>query len=367
MSYNISTKSILKLVLILFLLWVFFAGVYYAKPFLLPLAYAAIFSMLLWPVTRKMESWGINQKVACLVSVLLLVAVVVGVFYLLSNQIQGFAKDLPALKETFTEKLESVQEYLSEQFGVSEERQEQVLEDSKGSATSMGKTFAASLLNTFAQSLLMLVYIFLLLLYRQRFKNFILLYIDEAKRKEAHQVILRAANVAKSYLSGRLLLMLILAVAYCTGLTLIGLEQAIFFGTLAAILGIIPFVGNIIGAILPLTMALINQGSTAALWVILLFTAVQLVENYILEPLVVGKKVDLNGFFAIAVVVLGELVWGISGAILAMPFLGIAKIIFDHLQPLKPVGYLMGEEQEDEEGNSMVDKIMQKAQAVLGK
>ncbi len=370
MSYNISTKSILKAVLLLFIFWVFFAGIYFAKPFLLPLAYAAIFSMLLWPITRKMESWGINQKLACLLAVLLLVAVVVGVFSLLSNQIQGFAKDLPELKQTFMEKLQDAQEYVSDKFGVTEERQEQVLNESKSGATSMGKQFATSLLNTFAQSLLMLVYIFLLLLYRSRFKDFILKYTAEEKRDKAHEVILRSAHVAKSYLSGRLLLMVILAVAYCVGLTLIGVEQAIFFGSLAAILGIIPFVGNIIGAILPLVMALINQGSTAALWVVVLFTIVQLIENYLLEPLVVGKKVDLNGFFAIAVVVLGELVWGISGAILAMPFLGIAKIIFDNIRPLKPIGFLIGEEDDDhneKDGEDLGDKIINKAKSLIGK
>lgn len=368
MSYKIYTKPLLKGVLIFLILWLFFAGIHYARTFLVPLAYAAIFAMLLWPIARKMESWGLNQKLADLLAVLLLVAVVVGVVSLLSNQIESFAKDFPQLKQTFLEKFNKAQEFISEKFGITEQRQQNLLEQGKGGASSAGKSFAAAFFNTIAQSLLMLVYIFLLLLYRTRFKNFILQYVSDERKEKAHQVILTSAHVAKSYLGGRLLLMLILAVAYCTGLSIIGLEQAIFFGVLAAILGIIPFVGNVLGALPPLAMALINQGTTAALGVIILFTIVQLIENYLLEPLVVGKKVDLNAFFAIAIVVLGEIIWGISGAILAMPFLGIAKIIFDNIKPLKPIGYLVGEDQEgDEDSKDMSDKMVDKVKSIFSK
>ncbi|EMR00782.1 AI-2E family transporter [Cesiribacter andamanensis] len=206
----------------------------------------------------------------------------------------------------------------------------------------------------------MLVYIFLLLLYRARFKNFIIQYTPEERRDKAHEIIVRSAHVAKDYLGGRLLLMIILAVFYCVGLSVIGIEQAIFFGVLAAILGIIPFVGNILGAILPISMALINDGTSTALAVVGLFTVVQLIENYLLEPMVVGKKVDLNAFFAIAIVILGEMLWGISGAILAMPVLGIAKIIFDNIKQLEPLGYLIGEDKNESDSGlskKLVDKI----------
>lgn len=366
MSYNIKTKPLLKGVLLLFVLWLFFAGVYYSRPFLVPLAFASILAMLLWPITRKMESWGINSKLAALVSVLLLVGVAAGVFFLLGKQVKSFSEDLPQMKQQFEQRLSAAQDFLKEEFGITEQRQEKVLQESKQNAGNVGQQFAASFLSAIAKTLLMLVYIFLLLIYRQRFKNFILKYSPEEQREKVHGVILTSAHVAKSYLSGRLLLMFILAIAYCTGLSFIGIPNAIFFGVLAAILGIIPFVGNVLGAFFPLAMALLNQGSSAAIGVIILFTAVQLLENYVLEPLVVGKKVDLNGFFAISVVVLGEIIWGLSGAILAMPLLGIAKIIFDNIRQLQPMGYLIGEDQ-NEGDSDFSDKIVRKVKGAVGK
>jgi predicted PurR-regulated permease PerM len=341
-------------------MWLFFAGIRYAQPFLEPLAFAAIIAMLLWPVSRTMESWGINEKLAALISVILFVALIFGIFYLLSSQIQGFSKELPQLQSTLNEKINQAQEYIQEQFGISEKQQQQAIQKGKSGASSIGQQFAMSFVSVVVKGLLMLVYIFLLLLYRQRFKNFIIKYTPEEKRENAKKIIVNSANVAKGYLGGRLLLMSILAVCYCVGLSVIGVQQAIFFGVFAAVLSIIPFVGNIIGAILPLSLALLNQGTTAAMGVVILFTATQLLENYLLEPLVVGKKVDLNGFFAISVVILGEIIWGISGAILAMPFLGIAKIIFDNIRPLNPMGYLIGEDDNENDsgwGKKLVEKV----------
>lgn len=349
MSHHLHTKALLRGVLILFIVWLFFAGIYFAQPFLVPLAYASLLAMLLWPICRRLESWGINRKIADLLCILLLVATVAGIFFLLSNQIAGFTNDWPQLKQNFLEKVEVLQNYVQNKFGIAEQRQENLIDRGKGSATSYGKAFASSFFVTLTQALLTLVYLFLLLLYRTRLKLFVLKYTADGKKEKARQVITRSANVAKDYLAGRLLLMSILAVVYCVGLSVIGVRQAIFFGVLAALLSIIPYIGNIIGAILPLAVALLYQGTTAALGVVGLFTAAQLLENYLLEPLVVGKKVNLNGLFAIAVVVLGEIVWGVSGAILAMPFLGIAKIIFDNTRQLKPFGYLVGEDDEEEE------------------
>jgi predicted PurR-regulated permease PerM len=361
MSYHIATRPLLRAVLIFLTVWAFFAGIYYAKPFLTPLVFAGLFAMLLWPVCRTLEGWGLNDKLAAFLAVLLFVGVFVGVGFLLSNQIKSFMGELPKLQESFENRLEDAKIFIEDKFGISEERQEKALtEQGRRRGRQLGQQAAFYFVNALGKFLIMLVYLFLLLIYRARFKNFIIQYTPEARREQARQVIVRSAHVAKDYLSGRLLLMVILAIMYVTGLSIIGIEQAIFFGVLAAILGIIPFVGNILGAILPISVALINEGTTAAIAVVALFTVVQLIENYLLEPLVVGKKVDLNAFFAIAIVILGEMLWGISGAILAMPVLGIAKIIFDNIKQLEPLGYLIGEDhpgEDSDRGSKLAQKI----------
>ena len=65
-------------------------------------------------------------------------------------------------------------------------------------------------------------------------------------------------------------------------------------------------------------------------------------QTYLLEPLVVGAEVNINPLFTIISLVLGDLIWGIPGMILAIPLLGIVKIVCDHIEPLKPYGFLIG-------------------------
>jgi predicted PurR-regulated permease PerM len=88
----------------------------------------------------------------------------------------------------------------------------------------------------------------------------------------------------------------------------------------------------------------IIQGGGAGMIVavIITYAIVQFLQTYFLEPLVVGAEVNINPLFTIIILVLGELIWGIPGMILAIPLLGIVKIVCDHIEPLKPYGYLIG-------------------------
>jgi predicted PurR-regulated permease PerM len=83
---------------------------------------------------------------------------------------------------------------------------------------------------------------------------------------------------------------------------------------------------------------------------------VQFLQTYILEPLVVGAEVNINPLSTILVIVIGETLWGIGGMVLAIPLLGITKIICDHVESLKPYGYLIGEEKKAN-GGGIKEKI----------
>lgn len=85
--------------------------------------------------------------------------------------------------------------------------------------------------------------------------------------------------------------------------------------------------------------------------IIITYVIVQFVQTYILEPLVVGSEVNINPLFTIMVIVVGELVWGVPGMVVAIPTLAVFKIICDHIEPLKPYGFLIGSEGKKDEEN----------------
>ena len=92
--------------------------------------------------------------------------------------------------------------------------------------------------------------------------------------------------------------------------------------------------------------------------VLITYALVQFLQTYILEPLVVGAEVNINHLFTIIVLVVGELVWGIPGMVLAIPLLGIVKIICDHIEPLKPYGFLIGQQKKKKSG--LLEKFRKK-------
>ena len=204
------------------------------------------------------------------------------------------------------------------------------------------KTFAMVTFKTLVGIVVISVYVFLMLLYRHIFINFVQKLAP--KDQESEKVSREVANVSKQYLAGRFIVIGIVAVINSVGLTLIGIKQGIFFGVLAALLDLIPYIGIIIGAGLPLIMSLVNHEKMWPFFAVLgLFVFVQLLENYYLTPRIVGSHVRLSPLFTLIAVLIGGYVWGVAGMILFIPFLAMLKIIFDHIRPLHPYGYLIGD------------------------
>lgn len=200
--------------------------------------------------------------------------------------------------------------------------------------------------------LLILVYIFFFMFYHRKFENAIVGMFPEKDQEKARTIINDASSIAQKYLLGRLILIAILAVLYMIAFSISGIEHAIFVSLLAALFSLLPFVGNIIALGLALGMSFIGGGETGQIVIILIsFGIIQFIESYILEPYVVGDKVDLNPVVIIVGIVLGGLVWGVMGMILVIPILGILKVVFDSIEPLRPLGYVLdGRDVSSEEG-----------------
>ncbi|MBC7919965.1 MAG: AI-2E family transporter, partial [Ferruginibacter sp.] len=130
---------------------------------------------------------------------------------------------------------------------------------------------------------------------------------------------------------------------------------AFFFGALGALLTIIPYVGIVVGALLPILMALVTKDSAwYAAGVAGIFFLVQMLEGNFITPNVVGSKVSINPLAAIVGLVLGGMLWGAAGMILAMPFLAVLKVVFDSVEALEPYGYLLGDSKEVTQNKDLV-------------
>ena len=200
--------------------------------------------------------------------------------------------------------------------------------------------FLMQSLNFIGTYLLVFIYIFFLLNYRSHFKDF-LLRVFQNKKEKVKRLIEESANVVQGYLVGRLILMAILAVLYSVGLGISGVENFILIGIIAALLTLIPWIGNIIGLAMAMVFGYLTSGNINVLWgVIITFTVSQVLESYVLQPYIVGDKVGLHPFFVILFVIFGGATWGLVGMVLAIPVMAIFTVLLQNLDSLKDFGFL---------------------------
>jgi predicted PurR-regulated permease PerM len=153
----------------------------------------------------------------------------------------------------------------------------------------------------------------------------------------------RCVTVVQQYLIGMTFVIGCLWVMYSIGFSVIGIKNAIFFAILCGVLEIIPFVGNLTGSALTSLMALTQGGGTGmVLEVLLTYAFIQFLQFYIISPLVMKTQLSIHPLFTILILITGELLWSIPGMILAIPVLGIFKIICDNVESLVPLGDLIG-------------------------
>jgi predicted PurR-regulated permease PerM len=277
---------------------------------------------------------------------LMLIAVVAA---LLSWQVSDLAEDTGKMQERITKIGAQAREYISNTLGISKEKQKEMMEKQQSSAGanagSMVSAILSGLMGVLVDTVLVLVYMFLFMFFRKHIRRFILMLVPEKDKLKTESIIGQTSKVSQQYLSGLGMMIVCLWILYGIGFSIVGVKNAIFFAILCGLLEIIPFIGNLTGTSLTLLMVVTQGGnSKMILGVIATYLLIQFVQTYVLEPLVVGNKVNINPLFTILVIVAGEMIWGIPGMILAIPILGMLKILFDHIEPLKPYGYLIGEE-----------------------
>jgi len=311
---------------------------------IIPVVYALLTAILLNPLVNFLIRKKINRLIAISIAVFLSIFVVIAILYVLSSQVSQFSEAYPKLKEKMDVTTNNLLNWISEKFSIRKAKINTWISDTQKEAI---RDFAiAEKLSEAGQVvvtvMLLPVYIFLFLYY----KTLLLEFIRRLFRSEHHivvaDVLMSTKKITQSYLSGLFFEMLIMAVLNSVGLLLLGIEYAVLLGIIGAILNVIPYLGGIIGVFLYMAIALVTKSPEYVIYVAILYAIIQFVDNNFIVPRIVASKVQLNALVSIIVVLIGSAVWGISGMFLSIPLTAIAKVIFDHIDPLKPWGFLLG-------------------------
>ncbi|GGI29115.1 hypothetical protein GCM10008119_36020 [Pedobacter mendelii] len=264
--------------------------------------------------------------------------------YFLSSQIAHFFDNLDQMKQKFSELLIIGQKWLHETFGITTQKQVEILNDAaKGSKAMIGQTLSG-VLGVLSVIFLIPVYTFLIMFYKTLILNFLYEVFSEENQKKVGEILSETKSAIQSYIIGLLIETSIVAVMNSCALLILGVQNAILIGVIGAILNLLPYIGGIIAILLPVLMAtLTTDGFTTQLLIVGAYALIQFIDNNILVPRIVSSKVQINALISIVIVLLGAALWGVPGMFLSIPFIAVLKIIFDRIEGLKPWGKLLGD------------------------
>lgn len=324
---------------------------------LVPLVWGVFFAFALNPLSSWLEQKRIPRGLAVFLSILLVGLVLFGIFYLLLNQMVGLIKEIPEIGDNLETKWSRYLEELSSFVG------RDLLDPANEFSFLPDGDFNQALFETGKSVTLagiVPLYTFLLIYYKDFFIEF-LIRISSKNKDLILNWAQDSGGVIQSYLVGMIRVTGIVAVLAGVFFYLLGIKYFILFAAFIAIMNLIPYVGVFISSFFVILYVFLTTDSLfypiltfAVLW------GIQLFENNIITPLVVGSKVKVNALAVILAILLGGWLWGISGMVLFIPLVGVLKISLERSHSLNAFAYLLGDDIPISEEKENFWKLLQK-------
>jgi AI-2 transport protein TqsA len=315
------------------------AGIIFAKAIVIPLLLALFLSIICeqpiyWLQTRK-----VPKGLAIFIVLIGIVALFLGIGYMVGGAVSSFTSNTPGYTHSLNEISDTFINYLNGHgIQVTHDQFSKLFEPS----SIIGYTaFAVNqLINMMGNTFL----IFLTVL-------FILLEISSIPDKlkaihkgpaESMDFLSKIIRSIRHYLGIKTVINIVIGVLIYIALTIIGLDNAILWALIAALLNYIPNIGSIISVIPAIIMALIQLGTGGAIWVLISFTAIHNILGNMIEPKIMGQGLGLSTLVVFISLVFWGFILGIVGMFLAVPLTISIKIVLEQNEDTKWIAILLG-------------------------
>ncbi|MDH4090859.1 MAG: AI-2E family transporter [Cyclobacteriaceae bacterium] len=323
---------------------------YFGRNVFIPVSYALFISFVLYPVCAWMEKRGAGRLTAIIIAITLLLLFGLMLVSLLMQQVLSFVGELPSLRSKLFDGIEQLSQFVSDAFGISKEKQNVWIDRISGQSGFNVVQFLRTMISASAYTAVMLVlvpvYAVLILYHRSQWLKIVFQIFPSEGSDKLREIIMLTVKAYYSFIKGMGAVYLIVGILNSIGLLLLGVPHAILFGFIASVLTFIPYIGITVGSLLPITIAWITYDS---IWypigIICIFVFVQYLEANVIFPMAVSRRLNVNTLVTLLAIFTGGILWGMSGMILFVPFVGIAKLIADYNPKWKTVSLILGKDQ----------------------
>ncbi len=330
-----------------------FYTLYFGRTFFLPIVLAMLLNFLLSPVVRVLNKLLRipNALGAALVIFGLLGGVSWGV-YELSGPAYEWAEKAPATMRKLERKLREFKKPV-QTMSQATQQVEQITDVGGGGqpqrvevqTESLGERMFSQATEIVAGGMVMIILLFFLLASGDLFlRKLIRVLPSLSDKKRAVEIARQIETDISAYLVTITIINVALGLAVWGILTFLGVPNPLLWGVLATVTNYIPYLGAIIMiGILAMVGFLTFDSNTQAMIVPLSFVGLNILESYVVTPLVLGHRLTLNPVVIFLGLTFWGWLWGITGALLAVPIMVVLKIFFDHSEPLRPIGEFLGD------------------------
>lgn len=323
-----------------------FHALYVAKSIFIPLVLAILLSLMLRPPVRILNKVGIPDSVgASIVLAILTFALLFG-FYALSTPAARWLNEIPRSARKIEYQLRSFEKPLNKVKEVSDAVEDVASRDEFGvQKVKIRNDGILDYLMMQTHGFLMLVFLtfaflFFLLASGDIFLRKLVRVIPKLQdKKQAVDIVNKIQNNIAAYIFSISIINVGLGVAIATAMYFLGLPNPILWGAMAFLLNFVPYLGALTGVVVVGIVSIVEDRTIGyTLFVMLIYYSLTVTEGTIVTPMFVGHRLRLNPVVIFLALILWAWLWGIAGALLAVPILATFKILCDHLTPLKPIG-----------------------------
>lgn len=333
----------------LFVLAVFYTA-YLARSVLLPLTLALLVAFLLRPVVRLLG----RIHVPALAGAALVLATFLSVAgYGISNLADPAREWIEKAPDTFREmgrKLEDMitpvrkatrtAEELKKITGAGKGKQEVTVRSGPG----LTETIVAGMREFLAQGTVMLILLFFILASGDLFVlKLMKMYKSENEKEQVADIVREVEHSISRYLVTVTIINLTEGAVVGLGMYLIGMPDPLLWGVMAALLIYVPYLGPLVGISIVTIVALFTLDLKMAVLAPAIYLSIEVLQGQFLTPMILGARFAMNPVAIFVWLILWTAIWGVVGAVMAVPLLTILKILSDRIEALRPVSEFLSD------------------------
>jgi predicted PurR-regulated permease PerM len=319
---------------------------YFAEEPLAVILVSMLFAFVLDPVANVFTRMRMSRPFAAGIAVILTCAALAGLAYVGINKVSGLLEELPKhsvqIKQDFTKAIRKAQNLAA--LNPAQEKGTVKVQQTPSWADLLSRGFGSISEIVLAASFVPFL-VFFMLTWQEHGRKATLGLVAPENRRAAYVTMGLISGMIRNFMVGNLVIGLIIGTMSTVIFGFLHIPYFYFAGFISGFLSLVPYLGVLIALLPPIFLGIGHLTAAKIIWIVVAVFSLHVISINLLYPKILGSRLRLNPLTVTLALLLWGWLWGAVGLILAVPITGGMKIVFDHIEPLKPLGAWLGEDQ----------------------